>query len=224
MTYVNSRPRARKKKEQRQASSDDEDEDFVQFLPALISGGAALYNAFNKSKPDNFDVSNVQGMGAYGDSINQYEGKLGDYRDMAQDYMDPQGTMATQMSKQIKGDASEQIALQNQLQGRNPFTSSGILQSQQNANTLTGMTGANKNIAQMLMGLQQQGSGMMGKAMDMQGNLSNMRGKYADIFAQQGIANTEMNNQWNAQQGGLLGQFGMGALSSGIEGVMGLFS
>ena len=201
-----SRPRARKKKQQRQAASDDDDVDWVQFLPALVSGGAALYNAFKKSKPKPFDVSGAQGMEEYGDSIDAYSNR-------AQEYLDPDSQISRQMTNQVKGDAMDQIGVQNQLNSRNPFTSSGIMQAQNRQNTSSGIGMANKNVAQLLMGLQQQGTNMMGQSVG-------QRGQYADIFAQQGIANQEQDNQWNSEMGGLMGQFGVGAASGGLEGIL----
>lgn len=231
-----SRPRARKKKEQRQAASDDDEVDFLPallpYIPSLIAGGTALYNAWNQSQPQDYDIGSVPEMGqwqdsigGYGQGIDAYGESLSDYRGIAQDYMDPEGRMAGQMGSLIKQDAMDQIGMQNQLNSRDPFTNSGILKAQNRASTISGMTGANKNVAQMLLGLQQQGAGMMGNAMGMegnmvgmQGNMAGMQGNYAQMFGQQDIANTSNQNAWNQQQGGFLGDLGIGLLQSMFSG------
>jgi len=168
---------------------------------SMIGGGASLLGGLFGSKPKGYDIGSLSQMKNYEQMLNQQ-------MQLGKGLMDPSSTQNRLMKQMTMQNTMDQIGVQNQLSSRNPFTSSGILQAQGGSNILKGIRTGSETAQQGY--LQNMGTGLQ----TLNTGISNYGG-LAENYAQQSIANQQLQNQYGANMGGLLGQFGMGMIGGG---------
>lgn len=216
MIIKSQRRKTRTKKVQKKfLRTEDDDEDF---MPQLIGLGISVLGS-QMAKPDEYNIDNPQ-MDQWQAYINDYMGPGGDvdaFRQMSQNYMDPNSEMNQSQRKTMQGNNLDQASLLSMLNRRqNPGTSSGILNAQSMMNTSNAMDSSNQMFQNQMM--QNQNTGYQGMSqipgMAMAG--INAQGGVAENYSQAQIANTNNSNSYNAGMGSLLGQVGMGMWGGGV--------
>ena len=213
MIIKSQRRKARTRKVQKKfLRTEDDDEDFI---PQLVGAGLTYFGS-QMAKPGEYDIGSSPQMQNWENKADAYMSNVGDYRDSSLQFMDP-GSQINQQLRRTMGDQSmDQLGILNMLNRRNnPGVASGIMNAQNTSQLGNTLNQNNQNFQGALMQNYNTGFGGLGNAMNFENTGVQQYGGIAENYAQQGIANQNNMNQYDAGMGGLISQVGMGMFGGG---------
>lgn len=164
----------------------------------VLGAGYGLYNMIKGSQGGQQSAYNIDALRAeqqpFMDQYNQIYGQGQNQYQTGQGYMDAGGEQNQLLRRSLMGNLMNSQAVTSMINNRNPYTSSGILQAQNQDSRQDMMGMANNQFMQGLQGNMKFGAGLMGQGIQTQMGATQGGAGLAENIQQGMIANQDIAN------------------------------